>query len=176
MSKDRKALRKKVVSLLKGKTAAGDNVIGNRSLVVKEEDLPAIMVYPRSEAISEYTETPRIYKRELALNIEVVSKAATDEGAADSVDDICETIESIMAVDDRLDCTVQFSKLTDTTFDYQDNGAVPVHSALMTYLAVYLKGAPESRDDGADLETISTDWEIGKAVDPGPEATDTISV
>jgi len=179
MSSERKKIRHAIVDLLKRKkTSAGRKVFGNRSTNVWQEDLPAIMVYPRSEDVSERSKSPREITRSLSMAIEIVTDGKDDDEAADRMDDLADQVERILGVDETLGCTTDDIILDSVEFDYEDKGERSIMSATLVYLLTYVVNVPKDRrdQDTDDFTNINASWDVGTASDPDPEATDTINL
>lgn len=187
--KYRKAIRKKIVELLKDKTDVGKKVFPNASVTKAQEELPLILIYPRTETAEEFAETPRELKRTITMAIEVVASGpeVDEEGNApkdkktleDCLDDIAEQIECELAIDDTLGSACDKSILTSTEFEFDGNGASPVGSVRLSYDVTYFRRSPDDLkaqlDKLPDHTTAETEWNIGEDPDTR-EAKDTIDV
>ncbi len=153
----RKNIRNKVVEILKDKTAAGSRVFGNPSITAWESELPVIHVFPRNESVSKFNESPREWRRDLDLTIEILAKGpdtnldlGTPESGvtslADILDDLVEQVECEMSRDETLQCEVDDSFLQSVDFEFDASGAQPIGSARLNYSAVYMTMSP--RDTG----------------------------
>ena len=179
MSLTRKYVRQFIVDLLKRKkTAAGDNVFGNRSLNVWQKDLPAIMIYPRSESIIKVAESPKQLQRNSKLSVEMVVNGEDDIEAADKLENLMHEVERILAVDDSLGDLVSELVITDVEFDFEELSEQPIASGRLIYSLEYYECSPEDRKDQPtfDLASINAKWDINTANDPDPEAEDNIDL
>lgn len=162
MSTERKAIRKKLVEVLRYQTDAGENVHANRAVRQWQENLPAVMIYLRSETVEgEWSQAPRILKRGLQVVIEI--QAADPLDPSDTLDDISEQIEQIIAQDDTLGCTVEDIKLSAVDTEFEDNGSQVVGATRLVFDAVYLKEMPKDRtNQGADQDakTFQAGWQL----------------
>jgi hypothetical protein len=174
----RKVIRKKVAEILKGKTDAGDRVFPNSAVPSWVEELPVILVYPRAEPASKYSQAPRELERELAIEVEIVAKGPlTDEDGnepigqkslEDILDDIAEQVECEMSRDETLGSTVDDSILTNTEFEFDGAGSEPIGSARLTFSATYFTYYPRNVDKQIDLDDFKKseiDYHIGDAAD-----------
>lgn len=197
-AKFRKLIRKKVTEILKGSTDVGNKVFPNASVPPWEEELPVILVYPRSESASKYAEAPRELERDLNLIIEIIAKGPeTDEDGnppvdkdtgnpllkkkslEDILDDIADQVETAMAEDDTLGCTADDSILQNTDFDFESAGGLPIGSARLTYGVTYYTHSPRNLDKNATLPDFATsqhEYHIGKEDDATREAKDTVDI
>lgn len=184
--KQRKLIRKKVAELLKGKTDAGDRVFPNATIPTWEEELPAILVYTRSEPVTPYAETPRELERNLDIIIEIKAKGpeTDEEGEApldgesleDILDDISEQVEAIMSVDDSLEDTADESILQNTELDYEGTGALPIGAARLSYNITYYTMSPRQGAALNNLGKVEAQYHVGKVDEKTREAKDTIAI
>jgi len=179
LSEQRKEIRKKIVSLLKrGKTDAGDNVVGNRVNPPWKENLPCISVYTRGELLEEWTQAPRVMKATLQVGVEVVAKGRGEEELGNRVDELCEQVEVILAKDDSLEGTVEDIILRSINFDWEPSGEKMMSSATLMWDVVYLRSMPRDRFDQEqkDFETATAEWDLNSEQDEDDRADDTINV
>lgn len=171
----RKNIRKAVVAMLKDKTDVGARVFSNSSVPAWEEELPVILVYQRTESAVEFAMAPKELRRSLDLAIEIVAKGPEEnsdlqtpetgvKSLEDQLDDIAEQVECLLHADDTLQGTCDESSLTNTEFEFESVGALPIGSARLTYEALYNTMAPrdtskQNADD--DFETNQVDYNIG---------------
>jgi len=169
MSEKRKLIRKALLSILRGRTDAGENVFANPTQIHWEENLPVINIYTRGEEIRDTESAPRYLNRSLFCETEVIAEADTDEDLSDLLDDICEQIEQALSIDDSLKGTADDCFPVRTSdIDVATEGAKPIGKTSITFEIQYHEYAP--RDQGArglrDLEGIDTDWRIGHDDEP----------
>lgn len=187
--KKRKEIRKKIVELLKGKTDAGNRVFPNASVPQWEEELPVILIYPRSETAEEYAIAPRELERDISLAIEIVAKGPEvdeegnePEGATsleDILDNIAEQVEAIMAADDTLGCTADNSILKNTEFEFEAAGGLPIGSCRLTYSVTYFRPSPDLQPELPAFKNVDADWRVGhnnSAPDSINEANDLVDI
>lgn len=144
MSTTRKQIRAAVAQLLQGISGVGSRVFESRSRQVWPEELPAILVYTRTETAEIFNESPREYKRTLQLAVEVIAKG--DENVDDTLDDLCQEIEHRIFQDDTLDNLVSDTILSDTEIDFVPDGEQPVGAARITFNVEYFTLAPEEQE------------------------------
>ena len=186
----RKLIRKKVTEILKNKTDAKDKVFPNASVPPWEEELPVILVYARSESISEYAHAPRELERDLDLAIEIIAtgpevnlELKTPEPGKktleDILDDIAEQVECAMSIDETLGGTADGSILQNTELEFDSAGGQPIGSARLTYSIAYFTMAPRSLDKQGvlpDFKTAETNWHVGDEDDDTREAKDSLDI
>lgn len=150
--KNRKAIRKKIVEILKGNTDVGDAVLPNASVPIWQKHLPLILVFPRSEAVSEYAIAPRELERDLDLAIEIIATGPEEnenletpgdlKSLEDILDDIAEQVENVISADDSLQGTVDNIILENTEFEYDSTGGQPIGSCRLTFGVTYYTMSP----------------------------------
>lgn len=128
--------------------AIGSRVFTNRSRKLFPEELPAIVIYSKSESAEIYIEAPREYKRTLKLAIEIFDKYDTggETTLEDSVDDrldaIADEIEQRIFRNETLDGDVSDIKLSDMESDYMPEGEQPIGAMRLTFDVEYFTYAP----------------------------------
>ena len=168
-AKFRKLIRKKVVEILKGATDVGDSVFPNASVPVWHNELPVILVYPRSESASEYAVAPRELERDLDLVIEILATGPeenellgtpelTEKSLEDTLDDIAQQVEDIMDADDSLQSTADGSMLQNTEMEYDASGGSPTGSCRLTYGVTYYTMSPRDTSN----QNIENDFNTNK--------------
>lgn len=179
MSIERAEIRNRIVSLLKHKkTDAKDRVYGSRANNVWQENLPAILIYPKNEEVVVIAESPRELLRTVFFSIELIADGKDDDDAADNLDKLGEQVERIMGVDVTLGGLASDLNLESLDFDFQDAGEKPIMSLNIVYRVEYVVSMPKDRrdQDCDDFTSITANWDIGTANDPNPEATDDITL
>jgi len=187
--KKRKDIRKRVVELLKGKTAAKDAVFPNASVPPWHEELPVILVYPRNENASEYAIAPRELKREVQIGIEIIATGPeTDEegqsppegeSLEDILDNLAEEIERILAADETFGGLADDSILTGTDFTFDSEGGAPVGSCRLTYNVTYYRPSPDLEPGHDVFSKADAKWKVGHdnaAPDAIIEANDSVDI
>lgn len=162
----RSKIRNKVLEILRGKTLAGSRVYPNASIPPWEDELPVILIYARSETISEYAKAPRELERNLDLAIEIIAKGPeinSDLGTPDpgkmsledQLDLIAEQVECELSRDDTLGCTADDSILTNTELEFDSSGGLPIGSARLTYSVTYFRMSPDDVDKQSGLSDFN---------------------
>ncbi len=186
--KKRKLIRKQVVSLLKNKTDVGKRVFPNASIPIWEKELPVILIFPRSEPATEYAQAPKELNRDLDLAVEIVAKGPeVDEDGneprgqkslQDILDDIAEQVEDLMSPDTSLGGTADESSLTNTEFEFESIGGVPIGSARLTFEITYKTFYPRNVDKQGSIEDFKkSEIEYNIGADPlTREAKDSLDI
>lgn len=175
----RKIIRKRIVKLLKGATDAGDRVFSNPSVPTWQKDLPAILVFPRTEDATKFGQAPLEFKREVLFGIEIQAEGTEqpfdeEKGEAptveDVLDDIAKQVECAMFKDDTLGCDAQNNAIADevliqsTEFEFRDGGETPIGAARLNFLITYYEHAPETIDKQpgiTDFKKANVSYHVG---------------
>lgn len=180
MSAERKALRAAVVALLLAspQTGAGSRVFANSSTPLDEQELPCILVYPKSETAEEF-DAPRRYRREVDMVIAVAARQATGQGAPvldDVLDDICAQVEAKLFADERIGGKASDSLLTGVEFEFNGEGRQTIACARLTFRMSYISEAPTDQSGTLEpLEKAGTEWDLPPA-DTSLEAEDLVEL
>lgn len=194
MSAQRKLIRKAAAAYLKNRTPAGANVFASRCAPLWDQEdsveLPAICVYSGREAITLFQESPRLYKRELELKVEIGANGETDNGEPssdpdfldDQLDDIGDAVERVIARSNRLtyrkEQTVADIVLSSETIEFSGSGRKTIGALVIVYTATYYTPEPDEYDSEPldDLNTVHTDYDLNAQQQPADRASDTVRV
>ena len=188
MGPRRQDIRKKIREILIGKTIAGTRVFTNQAAPTWVEDLPVILIYPRSESAELFNQAPRELKREIQMVIEIVASGSEEPNAEDKdtvediLDEMSTLIECEMARDETLENLADMSILTSTDFDFAGEGAKPIGSARLVYNIVYYEASPAVAGKVAGVSPftkIHADYKVGhhnESPDAQIEADDDIAI
>jgi hypothetical protein len=165
MSRERKLIRQRLTDRLKGRTAAGDNVFPSLATRNWGENLPAIMVYTRSEQVeSELTKAPLSFK--VLLNVSVEVHAKNSEDPSDELDDLCHEVEELIAQEDTLGGACEYCRFDSLETEFEANGEAVVGAARLNFYACYIKEAPRETSPLDDFKTANARWPIGGETTP----------
>lgn len=170
MSEKRKNIRKAIMKILNGRTAARDNVTANRGTVNWQENLPAINVYMRGENAAEedeYAKVPRLLKRVIDLEIEIIDEGRDGEELSDKLDDLCEEVEVALSRDDSLLNTcddIVLMRISD--MEAVGDGEKPTMSVRLFYEVRYHDFFPrDQKGQGVGpFDGIDAEWDISETV------------
>lgn len=175
MSAQRKAIRQSLAAILKNAaTAAGDRVFSSRSTPIFESELPAILVYTRSESVELFAESPREYKRTVTVVIEAVAET-TGENLDDQLDDVGQEIEAALAVDHTAGDTVSELTLSGSDLLVDRDGEKYQGAVKLEYQAIYYTCADEDSGDLGNLGTSNIDYDLGPDPNGAIDATDLLT-
>jgi hypothetical protein len=163
-------VRRKLVELLKDKTDAADRVFQNRARQLWPEELPAILVYSRSETAREFDTAPRSIERELQIAVEIV--AAADEELDETLDALAEQVERRLMGDDTLGNLCSDIILTGTEMSISGEGETLFGSAILNFRVLYHTEIYVQDAEITDLERIDVEWDLKN--DDNIDAVDTL--
>lgn len=162
MTVQRKTIRCFFAEALKGKTAALDAVASQRSEAIRpqtEEAPVSLMVYTLTETVTRENDTPRIYRRELELAVEVFTEQAPELDAddlEDLVDDVTDQVECVIeplipqllkvevpGTGSMLDVNPSTSGLQRVEIAFDAQGRQLMGSARVVFLIVYYTDVDE---------------------------------
>lgn len=163
---DRKSLRKKVMSLLKGAAIGdiGEDVFSQRSIPTDVHSLPVALVYIQDVSVDRLDEAPKRYLENAQVVIEVVTKHNDDEQLADEMDDLSALVELAMEGDLELEKELNSMNLVSIFNQTEGDGQSPIGSSKLTYMCEYVR-EPRPEPVLDDLETIHTEYKINDAED-----------
>ena len=182
MSLKRKEIRHKLRDALTGKTKAGRNVRVNRSEVQWEENLPGLNIQLLSEDAEERTQAPRELKKTIPMVIEVVASGKDGDEVNDCLDELCEEVETCIAIDDSLSCTVNDIIYTGCQIDIEPDGEVPIGAARMTFNVEYYEFSPRNNADQTrtagitNFTGVDAEYSIANEQAENDRAKDTVNV
>lgn len=167
MSKDigkhqRTVIKENIKDILLGKTKAGNNVFINQDVPQWDDDdeLPALLIYNRSEENTEWGQAPRTLKRIAEIVIEIVAGGIDSESVDLELDEISLEVERLMAQDDTIKGSAEDTILSRTEFEYIPDGALTFGSARLIFSVMYLTDVFQTFKEG-DLKGIDTEWQTG---------------
>ena len=133
----RQQIRERVGTTLTGLSTTGSNVFQSRVFNLEESNLPAIIIYTKSEA-GELLEmgSTRTLQRNLALVVEAYVKANTNYD--DTIDTIAKEVEAAMGADVTHNDLARDSFLDSTEINYNGEGEQPIAVMTMIYNIIYL--------------------------------------
>jgi hypothetical protein len=180
MSAQRKLIRQAFAEHLKNKTPAGKNVFPSRSEPLWDQiELPAICIYAGRENITIQDESPRKYRRELEIRVEI---GVTGSDADDQLDDIGDAVERMIGRSDRLlyakEHVVADIILTSEQIDFRDEGRKIIGSLLIIYTATYFTYEPDECDSEPvdDFKRVHTDYDLSGQQQPADSASDDVEL
>lgn len=174
----RQLIREAVEARLKGAgTMAGVKVFGNRAAQIFPAELPVILVYTKNEPVDVAIESPREYKRNLVVSIELVASAQKESTLDDTLDAFANQVERAMLnTDETFGGLVTDTLLGDTEIEQISEGEKPVGAVKISFAMPYYQQFPEEPEETLDpFETANTEIDLPPA-DETIEATDTVTL
>ena len=181
MGLQRKLIRKHIKKVLFGQTKAGSRVTSNRSETNWQENLPAINLYYQGEpTIEEISQAPRMLKRLINLEVEIIAEGRDDEEVSDNLDDLSEEIEICLSKDDSLDNLVSDIILSSVSqVDISSDGSKPTGSLKLRFDVFYTECSPRDIRDQItlqELDTIGAEYNLNSDQDVADRAIDTVTI
>ncbi len=207
MAKHRRQLiREAIQKALLGKTLAGERVFSNQSTSAWDEDLPVILIYPKTETAEEYATNPRELKKTVFVTLELIASGAEEftkgekppekQVVEDLLDQMALEVECELSRDDTLGAITikDFGGnpkevaladdlfYTSTEWEFNGEGAQAIGSARLVYAVVYYEKVPLSIDKIAglgDFKKVEAEWKVGhddSSPDNEVEASDSVDI
>jgi hypothetical protein len=140
----RQQIREQVGSTLTGLTTTGSNVFQTRVYPLENTNLPALVIYTKSETSEPLViSANRIMSRELQLIIEIYVKQTSNFD--DEVDKICKEVEIALSADTTINGLAKDSFIQSTEIEYNTEGEKPLSYGILTFLTNYY--VDETRPD-----------------------------
>ena len=155
MSHKRGVIRDAIIDQLKSKTAAGDNIYGNRAKPLFDQFLPAILVYAKQENILEdnidgYTSL----KRDLEVAIEAVILGSDEFDQ--KLDNIAGQIELALDGFEIPKRRADIIKLKSTEIDYSIEGSKIYGAVRLLYSVIYFTEVVQPDNNGTPITEIES--------------------
>lgn len=178
MSLTRRDIRRSFAEILKGNTAAGDRVGTNRTDEPWKEGLPALAVYTLEDPAKIESE-PRVYRRELEVDVELFVRRSTGGVVDDDLDELAhqvfELIElNLRALVDTFDGDYGASGFVGEQLDFSGDGSKPLGGSRMRWRMVYFQTRPADEASLSQLEGTDVRWNLPDSATSELEAEDAI--
>ena len=136
MSHVRQQIRDDIVTTLTGLTTTGSNVFRSRIFPLEQTNLPALVIYSKSET-SEYDtiSLPRSVNRVLAVAVEAYVKGVSNYD--NTLDTIAVEVEEAIAADVTLGGLAKDAQITAFEADFAGDGEQPVAVGRFTITVEY---------------------------------------
>ena len=134
MSHQRLEIRKHVTTLLR-ENIQNAQVFSSRLRALNNENLPAILIYTRTESTEKFAEAPRELDRNLELLVEIKVDGLYD--CDDIVDQFADRVEDLIHQDDSFGALVNDVLLSNTDIEFFNEGAKPFCVARLTFDVQY---------------------------------------
>jgi len=134
MSHQRLQIRKHVTALLR-ENIQNAQVFSSRLRALNNENLPAILIYTRTESTEKFAEAPRELDRNLELLVEIKVDGLYD--CDDIVDQFADRVEDLIHQDDSFGELVNDVLLSNTDIEFFNEGAKPFCVARLTFDVQY---------------------------------------
>jgi len=132
----RQQIREKFGTTLTGLTTTGSNVFESRVYPLENTNLPALIIYTKSETSEPIViGTDRVMSRELSVIVECYAKATSNFD--DTIDTISKEVEVAIAADRTLDGLTKDTYLESTEIEFNAEGEKPLGYVSLTFLTNY---------------------------------------
>lgn len=157
-------------------TLAKDRVAIGKVAPTWIEDLPAILIFPISEAVRRFDEAPKRYQREFSLSIECLAKGDDGDQLDEILEVMAETVENFIELDETLGGLVDRVELRSSEYEYEEQAQSPTGSLILNYAVRYYWNANQPGIQCLDdLKGIDIDYKVGHHdASPEPEPIETV--
>jgi hypothetical protein len=132
----RQQIRERFGTLLTGLTTTGSNVYQSRVYPLENANLPALIIYTKSEESEPIViGVDRVMSRVLSVIVECYVKATSNFD--DSIDTISKEVEVAIAADRTLDGLAKDTYLESTEIEFNAEGEKPLGYVSLTFLTNY---------------------------------------
>ena len=135
MAHGRKAIRDRVVTVCTGLTTTSTRVHKSRLYPLASGKLPALAIYALSEVSEAVTIGSPKYHRNLDIAIDAMAEA--NANVDDTLDLICEEVETAIGADRTLNGLCKEATLVSTDIELSAEGEKPVGIARLVYRVTY---------------------------------------
>jgi len=144
------------------RTPAEEKVFLSRSIPTDYEDGTIILIYSTGETSAAFDESPKRYRRRLAVRIECLTSGNDDDNLDAKLEELGDRVESLMEVDDTFGGLANSVELTGSSYQTEDNAQSPMGLLALLFEVEFFTYAirPELQCLD-DLKTIDTKWKIG---------------
>lgn len=157
--------------LINAKTLAGDNIGFNTPVKIAVDKESRVLIQSLSETSEIFHDTPREYKKEFILTLELSYSNDSGNYIEDEIafEEFIESVDKAMVANEKFnDKEVLKSLSIDGTcvsdsdfggieFRVEDEGKYPVYIALLKYTITYYQRTGVSDKDLTDLNTLKSD-------------------
>lgn len=158
MSLQRKKIRDAVVNTLLNKTICADRVFASRVRPTWRNEFPLILVYANDEAVENWAESPREYKRSLTVSIEILARQ--NEKVENLLDEIGERVEYEMSQDHTKGELCEDTLLQSAAITIDKEGENLIASLVLTFALPYYSLAVRDLDsDAGNFDYAEIEWD-----------------
>ena len=136
MAHSRTSIRQAFVAILKGNSAAGNNVFDSRLYNMNEQSLPAIIIFSNSEEVITSTiSPPRCQNRTVKIIVECYAKTTNQVNII--VDNLAAEVEYLVLTAPELRKLCKDCRLESTDISLNSDGDQPVAVASLVFSVSY---------------------------------------
>lgn len=167
MSTRRKEIREALVDLLTGATDCGNRVYANRVRPLWQEELPAILITTKSEAVEIWAQSPMEYKR--SLTVDVIIYAEADDLCDDTLDILGAQVEAKLYEDHTLEEICEDVILRSAELGIEKNGDNLLGALTLTYEIPYYTQPVNDAGNLEFLNRVDVEYDLGSPSTENPE-------
>lgn len=178
----RQAIREAIKAKLLNQTLAEERVHLNRVIPLFDKswfsELPAILIYTRSEASEVNLSAPLEYRRVTSVAVELLASMTEGDGVDNTLDDMSDIVERILLQDETLVGIVSNFVLASSNMELRGDGEVTVAAISMDFQATWYQNEPREDFNNSlpDLRTVDVDYSLAGNQDPADQTHDTITL
>ncbi len=136
MTHVRTQIRERIVTNVTGLTTTGSNVFESRVFNVQQSELPALLIYAKSEDTErDASRSSQGLNRNLLVILEGYAKGTAS--LDNDLDSIAEQVETALANDQTLNSLAKDCFLVSTEIDFNGEGDVPIGVIRLTFQVLY---------------------------------------
>ncbi|MDI9240740.1 hypothetical protein QLQ15_17695 [Lysobacter sp. LF1] len=125
------------------------------------QELPAILIYTRSERSEIFDESPRRYRRRVELVIEAAQDLRDLNSLDDELDAFGLSVEQRVLLDETLGGIANDTEMNGSTLTISDAGDRLIGAVVLTFTVEYFTHAPDPDVfEADDLTEIATDYSL----------------
>lgn len=157
--------------MINAKTIAGDRIYFNAPVNTAVDKAARVSIQSLSETSEKFHETPRRYKKEFMITLELTYSSNSGDYIADEIEfeNFIQKVDEIMVVNEKFDdpelskqLQISDTCVSDSTFagiEYrtEPDGEFPVYIALLKYSVEYYQQTGQGDADLDDLDKVKSD-------------------
>lgn len=170
---ERKDIRAKVATILSTPAIAGvAAVFKNKQTRISPPEMPAIIIYTKSESAEVSIAAPREYKRILKLAVDVACIDTSATLVDDFLDDTAAEIEQRLFRNETLDGLASDLFLSDTEIDFITDSENEIGLCRLTFDVIYYTKAPVEQLNLEPFERYNAEYKLPVSTPTTPQDID----
>lgn len=182
MTHQRQLIREAIKAKLVNQTDAGDRVHLNRVVPLFDTtwhtELPAILIYTRTESATVDLSAPMRYQRVTSVVVDLLASLTDGQGVDNDLDDMADIVERLLLQDETLGGLVSSLVLSTSAMELRGDGQMTVAAISIEFNATWYQYEPREdfNDSLDDLATVHNDYSLGGDQAPDDRTQDTITL